>query len=150
MSRSSPLPEPRLPAELSDAVAGADAVVHLAGTNRPPDEREFMPGNAGSALDVCEAIRRSGRRIPLLLSSSSQASRDNPYGASKRAAEDHVFTLHREFGSPVAVYRLPGVFGKWARPNYNSVVATFCHNTVHGLPLSIHDAAAELRTRLHR
>lgn len=133
-----------LPAQLSEAVAGADAVIHLAGTNRPPHEHEFIPGNAGSALDVCEAIRRSGRRIPLLLSSSSQASRDNPYGASKRAAEDHVFTLHREFGSPVAVYRLPGVFGKWARPNYNSVVATFCHNTVHGLPLSIHDAAAEL------
>ena len=103
----------------------------------------------GSALEVCEAIRRSGRQIPLLLSSSSQASRDNAYGASKRAAEEHVFALHREFGSPVAVYRLPGVFGKWARPNYNSVVATFCHNTVHGLPC-LFTIGAELRARLHR
>ena len=104
----------------------------------------FMLGNAGSARDVCEAICRSGRPIPLALSSSSQAIRDNAYGASKHAAEDHVFTLHREFGNPVAVYRLPGVFGKWARPNYNSVVATFCHNAIHDLPLSIHDEASEL------
>ena len=132
------------PADVQAAVAMADAVVHLAGVNRPPDQGQFMPGNAGSALQICEAIRSTGRRIPLLLSSSSQANRDNPYGASKRAAEDHVFTLHREFGSPVAVYRLPGVFGKWARPNYNSVVATFCHNAVHGLALSVNDAELEL------
>jgi UDP-2-acetamido-2,6-beta-L-arabino-hexul-4-ose reductase len=104
-----------------------------------------MPGNAGTASEVCDAIRRSGRRVALLLSSSSQASRDNAYGRSKRAAEDHVLALHRDCGSPIAIYRLPGVFGKWARPDYNSVVATFCHNTVHGLPLSIHDPAAELQ-----
>jgi UDP-2-acetamido-2,6-beta-L-arabino-hexul-4-ose reductase len=132
------------PEVLYGAVKGADAVVHLAGVNRPPDDSQFMSGNAGSAQQVCEAIRASGRPIPLLLSSSSQASRDNPYGESKRAAEEHVFTLHRELGSRVAVYRLPGVFGKWARPNYNSVVATFCHNTVHGLSLSINDADLEL------
>jgi UDP-2-acetamido-2,6-beta-L-arabino-hexul-4-ose reductase len=132
------------PEVLHGAVAGADAVVHLAGVNRPPDQGQFMPGNAGSALQVCEAIRSSGRHIPLLLSSSSQASKDNPYGDSKRAAEEHVLGLHREFGSPVAVYRLPGVFGKWARPNYNSVVATFCHNTVYGLALSVNDADLEL------
>lgn len=132
------------PADAQTAIASADAVVHLAGVNRPPDQSQFMPGNAGSALQVCEAIRSSGQRIPLLLASSSQASRDNPYGVSKRAAEDHVFALHRDFGSPVAVYRLPGVFGKWARANYNSVVATFCHNTVHGLTLTINNAGLEL------
>jgi UDP-2-acetamido-2,6-beta-L-arabino-hexul-4-ose reductase len=131
--------------ELDEAVAGADVVVHLAGTNRPLNESEFLPGNAGTTQQVCDAIRRSGRRIPLLLSSSTQASRDNAYGTSKRAAEDHVLDLHQVLGSPVAVYRLPGVFGKWARPNYNSVVATFCHNTVNDLPLSIHDPAAELQ-----
>ena len=131
--------------ELDAAVAGADAVVHLAGTNRPLDENEFMPGNVGTTQQICDAIRRSGRRIPLLLSSSTQASRDNAYGTSKRAAEDSVLALHREVGCPVAIYRLPGVFGKWARPNYNSVVATFCHNVVHGLPLTIHDPAAELQ-----
>ena len=131
--------------ELNAAVAGADAVVHLAGTNRPVDESEFMTANAGTTQQACDAIRRSGRRIPILLSSSTQASLDNAYGASKRAAEDCVLALLREVGCPVAVYRLPGVFGKWARPNYNSVVATFCHNMVHGLPLSIHDPASELR-----
>lgn len=131
--------------ELVAAIGIADAVVHLAGVNRPPEDDAFMPGNAGTARAVCEALRRSGRRTPLLLSSSTQAARDNPYGTSKRAAEDHVRALHGECGNPVAIYRLPGVFGKWARPNYNSVVATFCHNVVHGLPLSINDPAAELR-----
>jgi UDP-2-acetamido-2,6-beta-L-arabino-hexul-4-ose reductase len=131
--------------DLYDAIAHADAVVHLAGTNRPTHESEFMLGNAETARQVCAAIRKSGRPVPLLLSSSSQASRDNAYGASKRAAEQHVMALQREYGSPVGVYRLPGVFGKWARPNYNSVVATFCHNVVNGLPLAIHNAAAELQ-----
>ena len=88
---------------------------------------------------------RPGGRVPLILASSAQAELDNPYGRSKRMAEEHVFRLHAEAGSPVAVYRLPGVFGKWARPNYNSVVATFCHNTAHGLPLNIHDPQAQLR-----
>jgi UDP-2-acetamido-2,6-beta-L-arabino-hexul-4-ose reductase len=126
-------------------IAVADVVVHLAGTNRPRDEREFAEGNGDFTRRVCEAIREAGRPLPLILASSAQAELDNPYGRSKRLAEDHVFRLHGETGSPVAVYRLPGVFGKWARPNYNSVVATFCHNTAHGLPLSIHDPQARLR-----
>lgn len=129
---------------LREAVAAADAVVHLAGTNRPSNDSEFMVGNAALTLEVCEAIRLCGRPVGLLLSSSTQADLDNPYGASKRAAEEHVFALHRS-GNPVAVYRLPGVFGKWARPNYNSVVATFCHNAVRDLPLPIRDPQAELR-----
>lgn len=131
--------------ELKAAVVDADAVVHLAGTNRPSDDSEFMAGNAAFTLEVCEAIRESDRPVALLLSSSAQAVLDNPYGASKRAAEEYAFALSRSHGSPVAIYRLPGVFGKWARPNYNSVVATFCHNTVQGLPLPIRDAEAELR-----
>lgn len=131
--------------ELDGVLAGAAAVVHLAGTNRPLQEGEFMRGNADLTLEVCEAIRRSGQKVPLVFSSSSQAVQDNPYGTSKRAAENHVLSLHRDLGNPIAVYRLPGVFGKWARPNYNSVVATFCYNTVHGLPLTIHDHAAKLQ-----
>lgn len=134
------------PAEtLEDAVAACDVVVHLAGVNRPNDASEFLSGNAEPALQVADAIRRSGRTIPMLLTSSVQAEFDNPYGASKRAAEEHVFRLRRETGNPIAVYRLPGVFGKWARPNYNSVVATFCHNTAYRLPLVINDPAAPLQ-----
>jgi UDP-2-acetamido-2,6-beta-L-arabino-hexul-4-ose reductase len=87
------------PADLHEAVARADAVVHLAGTTRPPDESEFMPGNAGSTLEVCDAIRRSGRRVALLLSSSIQAGRGNPYGASS-IAENHVFGLHPRPAGP--------------------------------------------------
>lgn len=133
------------PEELHEGVAGADVVVHLAGVNRPQQEDEFARGNAEFTLAVCNAVRRSGKTVPLILASSQQAIQDNSYGASKRAAEGHVLALRSDTGSPVAIYRLPGVFGKWARPNYNSVVATFCHNTIHGLPLTIHDAAAELQ-----
>lgn len=133
------------PQQLEQAVSAADAVVHLAGVNRPQNTEEFVQGNAELTLAVCRAISHCDRKVPLLLSSSTQAERDNPYGASKRAAEEHVFTLHLDTGAPVAVYRLPNVFGKWARPNYNSVVATFCHNVVHGLPLEIHDPEAKLR-----
>lgn len=130
---------------LEQAIAQADAVVHLAGVNRPQSADEFATGNADFTLSVCNAVRSTARPVPLLLSSSTQAERDNPYGASKRAAENHVFSLAADAGSPVAVYSLPNVFGKWARPNYNSAVATFCHNTVHGLPLAIHDPAAVVR-----
>jgi len=131
--------------DLAAGIAVADVVVHLAGINRPRAESEFAEGNSDFTRSVCEAIRKSGRPLPLIFASSTQAELDNPYGHSKRAAEEHVFRLHAEAGSPVAVYRLPGVFGKWARPNYNSVVATFCHNTAHGLPLDIHDPQALLR-----
>lgn len=131
--------------DLAAGVAAADVVVHLAGTNRPREESEFVESNADFTARLCEEIRGARRPIPLILASSTQAELNNPYGRSKRMAEDHVLRLHAEAGSPVAVYRLPGVFGKWARPNYNSVVATFCHNTAHGLPLSIHDPKAQLR-----
>lgn len=86
----------------------------------------------------------SGRPVPLLLSSSTQAALDNPYGASKKHAEDLVRAYGRETGAPIFVFRLPNVFGKWSRPNYNSVVATFCYNTAHGLPLEVHDPTREV------
>jgi UDP-2-acetamido-2,6-beta-L-arabino-hexul-4-ose reductase len=133
------------PASLGAAVAGVDAVVHLAGVNRPRDPAEFESGNADLTRRLCEAIAAAGRPVALVVTSSIQAERDNPYGRSKRAAEQAAEELARRTGSPVAIYRLPGVFGKWCRPDYNSVVATFCHNIAHGLPIRIDDPAAHLR-----
>lgn len=137
------------PARLRDLVAEADAVIHLAGENRPTDENAFDKVNAGLTRTLCDAIRGavagSERRIPLILTSSIQAERDNPYGRSKLAAEEAVKALAKETGNPAVIFRLPGVFGKWCRPNYNSVVATFCHNIARGLPIQINDPDARLR-----
>jgi UDP-2-acetamido-2,6-beta-L-arabino-hexul-4-ose reductase len=131
--------------DLDRAVAEADAVVHLAGVNRTQSESEFERGNAGFTRVVCDAVRRCRRQVGFVMASSAQAERDTPYGASKRAAEEPVLELQSAMACPLALYRLPNVFGKWARPNYNSVVATFCFNAVHGLPLTIHVATAEVR-----
>jgi UDP-2-acetamido-2,6-beta-L-arabino-hexul-4-ose reductase len=126
-----------------------DAVVHLAGENRPSDVSAFSEVNEGLTRVLCDAIRSeyadSGRRIPLLLASSTQAEQDNPYGRSKRAAEQAAEQLAADGGHAVRIFRLPGVFGKWCKPNYNSVVATFCHNLAHGLPIQIHDPDTQLR-----
>lgn len=132
-------------ASLPELVARADAIVHLAGENRPRDERDFVRVNVELTQAVCDAVKLCGRPVPLLLASSTQAEQANPYGASKRAAEDVVSQLAEEAGSPVLIYRLPGVFGKWCRPNYNSVVATFCYNISHDLPIQINDVAARIR-----
>lgn len=130
---------------LADMVAQADAVVHLAGVNRPQDVAEFTTGNADFTASLCEAMLRTGRAIPAAFASSIQAERDNPYGASKRAAEDHLRRYGDASGAAVALYRLANVFGKWSRPNYNSAVATFCHNIARGLPIQINDPNAEVR-----
>ena len=134
---------------LSQLLSQADAVVHLAGENRPADPAAFSEVNAGLTEILCDAIRNehaaSGRRIALLLASSTQAEQDNPYGRSKLAAEQAVEQLAADIGNDVRVFRLPGVFGKWCKPNYNSVVATFCHNLARGLPIQIHDPGALLR-----
>ena len=131
--------------KLVTLVAQADAIVHLAGENRPVDVADFVRVNTDLTHTLCEAIKKSGRQIPLILASSTQADHDNPYGQSKRAAEQAVDALAKETGNPAVIYRLPGVFGKWCRPNYNSVVATFCHNIARDLPIQINDAAATLR-----
>ncbi|WP_263770077.1 UDP-2-acetamido-2,6-beta-L-arabino-hexul-4-ose reductase [Propionivibrio soli] len=130
--------------DLRERVEHADSVVHLAGVNRPANIKEFAEGNADLTARLCEFISSTGRNIPLILSSSIQAERANPYGESKRAAEEVVEELARRTGNPVAIYRLPNVFGKWSRPNYNSVVATFCHNIANDLPIQINDRAAQL------
>jgi UDP-2-acetamido-2,6-beta-L-arabino-hexul-4-ose reductase len=129
---------------LTVMVAKADAIVHLAGENRPNDVVNFVLVNTELTRYLCEAIRATGRNVPLILASSTQAEHYNPYGKSKLAAEQLVETFVAETANSAVIYRLPGVFGKWCKPNYNSVVATFCHNIARGLPIQINDAAATL------
>jgi UDP-2-acetamido-2,6-beta-L-arabino-hexul-4-ose reductase len=137
------------PALLSQLVAKADAVVHLAGENRPSNEAAFAQVNTGLTSVLCNAIQQefvaTGRHVPLVLASSTQAERDNSYGRSKLAAETFVKELANKTNNPCVIFRLPGVFGKWCKPNYNSVVATFCHNVARGLPIQINDPSAALR-----
>ncbi|HWK42612.1 MAG TPA: NAD-dependent epimerase/dehydratase family protein [Croceibacterium sp.] len=136
-------------AALPALVERADAVVHLAGENRPADESAFTEVNTGLTIKLCDAIRgvnrSTGRAIPLILASSAQAECDNPYGRSKLAAEQTVRALGDETGNPARIYRLPGVFGKWCRPDYNSVVATFCHNIARDLPVRVDIPDAQIR-----
>ena len=126
------------------AIADADAVVHLAGANRPADPAEFMAVNRGTADLVADAVRAAGRPIRIAYASSSRAGEPTDYGRSKLAGEERLTSLGKETGSPIHVLRLPNVFGKWARPNYNSAVATFCHNIARGLPIEVNDPAAPL------
>lgn len=133
-------------AQLPELLREVDFVFHLAGINRPQDPQEFAAGNADLTRALCEAVASlvatTGKRVPVVYTSSTQAARDNPYGLSKRAAEEALFALQRSHGAPVHVFRLPNVFGKWCKPNYNSAVATFCHNIARDLPIQINDPAA--------
>lgn len=131
--------------DLELALADADFVFHLAGTNRPKDVAEFKAGNADFTQTVCDAAAKSGRPMPLAYASSVQALLDNPYGISKRAAEDIIFDYDRRTGANVFVLRLPNVFGRLARPNYNSAIATFCYNIARGMPITVHDPATKMR-----
>jgi UDP-2-acetamido-2,6-beta-L-arabino-hexul-4-ose reductase len=131
--------------DLAAKVAQVDFVFHLAGVNRPQNEAEFAQGNRDLTAALCDAIRASGRAIPVVYTSSTQVERENPYGTSKRGAEDALRELASGPGQSVWIYRLPNVFGKWCRPNYNSAVATFCHNIVNDLPITVNDPAAPLR-----
>lgn len=134
---------------LPKLVSQVDAVIHLAGENRPADEAAFAQVNFGLTSALCVAIakefRSRSRHVPLVLASSTQAELDNPYGRSKFEAEAAVQKLNRETGNPCVVFRLPGVFGKWCKPNYNSVVATFCHNIARDLPIHINDPSVSMR-----
>ena len=132
------------PAVLDAGLAESDLIYHLAGVNRPVDEREFMTGNAGMTGRMLERLVALGRTPTFVLSSSTQAELDNPYGRSKKAAEEAVSEFGDRTGAPVCVYRLPGVFGKGSRPAYNTVVATFCHNIARGMPIAVNDPAREL------
>ena len=127
------------PAALEEYCRRADFVFNLAGVNRPEDPSEFMKGNFGFASLLLDTLKKCGNSCPVMISSSTQAALDNPYGESKRAGEELLFEYGRETGAKVLVYRFPNVFGKWCRPNYNSAVATFCHNIAHGLPIRVND-----------
>ena len=121
-----------------------DFVFHLAGINRPKDEKEFMDGNYGFTSQLLELLRKNRNNAPILMTSSIQAEKDNPYGRSKKAAEELLFDHNNITGTKVYIYRLPNVFGKWSKPNYNTVVATFCHNIARGLDIQINDPNTEL------
>lgn len=132
-------------ATLTALLTDVDAVLHLGGVNRPVTEDEFLTGNLASTEILIAALRSLSHRPPLLFASSIQAERDNPYGRSKRAAELALQAYSEQTGAMAAICRLPNVFGKWCRPNYNSVVATFCHNISRGLPISISAPETELQ-----
>jgi UDP-2-acetamido-2,6-beta-L-arabino-hexul-4-ose reductase len=134
-----------VPTDLQELVAQADAVIHLAGVNRPLDPAEFAAGNADFTARLCVLLAATQRKIPVAFASSIQAANDNPYGNSKRSAEAHFADYGNSTGAPVSLYRFANVFGKWSRPDYNSAVATFCHNIARGLPIRIDHPSALVR-----
>lgn len=133
------------PALLDEYCAKADFVFNLAGVNRPKEQSEFMSGNFGFASTLLDTLKKHGNKCPVMLSSSTQAALDNPYGQSKKAGEDLFFDYAKETGAKILVYRFPNVFGKWSRPNYNSAVATFCYNIAHDLPITVNDRSVVMR-----
>ena len=122
----------------------ADFVYHLAGVNRPQDPAEFETGNTRLTAHLTDTLEKLGRKVAVLLTSSIQAELDNPYGKSKKAAEDVLIEYNKRTGARIYIYRLPGVFGKWSRPNYNTVVATFCYNIARGLDITVSDPHKEI------
>lgn len=130
--------------EREQAASAAAFVFHLAGVNRPPAAADFAAGNVGVTQALCDVLARVGSRAPIVHASSRKAVDAGPYGASKLAAEQVLAEFSSRSGNPVAIFRLPNVFGKWSRPNYNSAVATFCHHIARGQPIDIHDPDARL------
>lgn len=127
------------PEQLEKWCKDCSFVFNLAGINRPKELKEYMKGNFDFATILLNKLKKNQNRCPVMLSSSSQAAFDNPYGVSKKAGEELFFQYAKETGSKVYIYRFPNIFGKWCRPDYNSVVATFCHNISNGLPIHIND-----------
>jgi UDP-2-acetamido-2,6-beta-L-arabino-hexul-4-ose reductase len=127
------------PTLLDEYCKEADFIFHLAGVNRPKYQSEFMEGNFGFTSTLLDTLKKYKNTCPVMISSSTQAELDNPYGNSKKAGEDLLFNYSKDTGAKVLVYRFPNVFGKWCRPNYNSAVATFCHNIANDLPITVND-----------
>ena len=135
--------------ELDAYCRDCDFVFNLAGVNRPKEQSEFMEGNFGFASTLLDTLKKHGNTCPVMLSSSIQATLagrfgTSEYGKSKKAGEELFFAYGRETGAKVLVYRFPNLYGKWCRPNYNSAVATFCHNIAHDLPIQVNDPNVEL------
>ena len=124
---------------LDEGLAQADVIFHLAGVNRPENPEDYAAGNAGFTQRICERLALLGRKPAIIFSSSIQAALDNPYGVSKRRAEEALLKYAGQSGAPVSIFRMKNVFGKWCRPDYNSVVATFCHRIARDLPITISD-----------
>jgi UDP-2-acetamido-2,6-beta-L-arabino-hexul-4-ose reductase len=127
------------PSILDTYTQECDFVFNLAGVNRPINQEEFMEGNFDFTSELLDLLKKHNNKAPLMISSSIQAVLDNPYGQSKKAGEDLMFSYSKETGAKIFIYRFPNVFGKWCRPNYNSAVATFCNNIAHDLPIQVND-----------
>ena len=137
------------PEQLNVCAASADFVFHLAGVNRPKTAEEYLPGNVGALEALLAALQKADNRCPVMLASSAQASlvgryAGSEYGRAKLACEERLRAYAAETGAEALIYRFPNVFGKWCRPNYNSAVATFCHNIANDLPITVNDPATEL------
>lgn len=132
------------PALLDRYCKEAGFVFHLAGVNRPKEQSEFMDGNFGFTSTLLDALKKYKNTCPVMISSSTQAELNNPYGESKKAGENLLFSYSKETGAKVLIYRFPNVFGKWCKPNYNSAIATFCHNIAHGLPIQVNDPSVAM------
>lgn len=130
--------------ELEYFTKNCEFIFHLAGINRPKDEKDFMEGNFGFTDQLLRLLKKFNNTCPIMISSSIQAEIANPYGKSKRAGEDLIFQYCMETGAKIMVYRFPNVFGKWCKPNYNSVIATFSHNIANNLPIKINDPNVQL------
>jgi len=130
--------------ELEEMINCSDMIIHLAGVNRPENEKSFEIINVGLTNTILDLVKKSGKKIPIFFSSSTQVGQENSYAVSKLKAENILQIFSKEYKNPVAIARLPNVFGKWARPNYNSVVATYCHNVANGLGIKINDPKSEL------
>jgi len=125
--------------ELDEFSRDCEFIFHLAGVNRPKDQKEFLEGNFGFTSTLLNNLRKNNNKCPIMISSSIQAVLNNPYGASKRAGEDLIFSYSKETGANVLVYRFTNVFGKWCKPNYNSAIATLSYNIANELPIIVSD-----------
>jgi len=130
------------PTQLDTFARDCDFVFHMAGVNRPKNPDEFMQGNFGFTSTLLDTLKKYNNHCPVMIASSTQATLNNPYGNSKKAGEELLLAYGKEIGTKVLIYRFPNVFGKWCRPNYNSAVATFCHNIAHDLPIQVNDRNA--------
>lgn len=130
--------------DLEHFTKDCDFVFHLAGVNRPLNESEFMEGNLGLTTKLLQLLTKNKNKAPVLITSSIQVEKDNPYGKSKKAGEEELFAHAKETGAKVFVYRLPNLFGKWSKPNYNTVVATYCYNVARNLEIQVNNPNALL------
>lgn len=130
--------------DLTEFTKKCDFIFHLAGVNRPENEEEFMEGNADLTSQLLQLLEDNNNPVPIMFASSIQAEKDNPYGQSKKAGEDFIRSYGKRNEVPVYIYRFSNLYGKWSKPNYNTVIATFCHNIAHDLPIQVNDPSVKI------